>query len=117
MVKAVSEEIDRDKFSKIIRELRSDRNVRDFGEIIGVSHATVVSWEKGETLPKRKNLEKIAALRGEDPEELLAYLENRQQLPEKNVPTIDRALLTIKYADKKDLVRLLKEIVQRLDEM
>lgn len=52
-------------------------NQRDFGTKLDVSQATVVGWERGQNIPTLENLAKLATLRGQLPEELLAELYGR----------------------------------------
>lgn len=38
--------------------------MRDFAQMIGVSHPLISLWEKGKIEPSQDNLEKIAKIRG-----------------------------------------------------
>lgn len=64
------------RLSILLRQLRSGRSFREFGELIGATHTDARRWEvelKGE--PKLRVLAKIAALRGWTLDELMVYLE------------------------------------------
>jgi len=64
--------------SKVIIELRGDRTQVEFAQILGVSKPTVQQWEYGSgNTPSFDNIVKIANLRDELPEELLAFLLGR----------------------------------------
>jgi len=47
----------------------------DFAKLIGVSSLSVYKWEKGQTRPRRAQLEAIASVRGIGKREALAKLE------------------------------------------
>jgi transcriptional regulator with XRE-family HTH domain len=67
----------RQRFAHIVITARGHLNQREFGEQIDVSQSTVVGWERGNTIPNLENLAKLATLRGQLPEELLAELYGR----------------------------------------
>jgi transcriptional regulator with XRE-family HTH domain len=83
MQKLTGEELALDEFAKLrlsqaIKELRGDRSQRVFGEIIGIGQSTIHQWESGAGgTPTLDNLEKIAKLREELPEQFVAYLYGR----------------------------------------
>lgn len=109
MSKAVEIET-RYRFAQIITNLRSNRDLRTFARLLGVSHPTVIAWERCESIPKRENLERVAALRGETLEQLLSYLEGVDETsPE------DRLLTVIHGASKEQLVIFLRAITDRLE--
>jgi Helix-turn-helix. len=101
---------ERERFAEVVRNLRSDRNIRDFAKIVGVSHPTILLWEKGNGKPRRENLERIAELRGESLENLLAFLSN------KSIPQ-DRLDSIIQGASKEQLAYFLEAISHRLKNM
>jgi transcriptional regulator with XRE-family HTH domain len=68
----------RKRLSDVISEIRGDLSQRDFAEKLGVAQSSVQGWEKGSNIPNLENLAKIASLRGQLPEELLAELYGRQ---------------------------------------
>lgn len=55
---------EKERFAEVVKNLRSGRNIRSFAKIVGVSHPTILEWEKGGSPPRRENLERIAELRG-----------------------------------------------------
>ncbi len=67
----------RQRLALIVTQTRGDMNQRDFGAKLEVSQATLVGWERGQTIPTLENLAKLATLRGQLPEELLAELYGR----------------------------------------
>ncbi len=68
----------RDRFAKSVRELRGERSQGEFAKALGCSQATITGWEKGQNIPNLENLEKLAELANQLPEEFLANLYGRQ---------------------------------------
>ena len=66
----------KNKFANVVKTLRGKKTYREFAEMIGVSHPTIKAWEEGIHQPKKKAVERIAALRGETYQEFMAYLED-----------------------------------------
>lgn len=100
----------RSRFAQIITNLRSGRDLRSFARLLGVSHPTVLAWERCESIPKRENLQRVAAMRGESLDELLTYLKASEEIsPE------DRLLTVIHGASKEQLIALLRAITDRLE--
>lgn len=104
-------EIQRQRFAEVVRNLRSGRPIREFAKVVGVSHPSVLDWENGIGIPRRENLEKIAELRGESLDELLAYLSGKEAKD-----SMDRVLSAIKGASKEQLAEILIAIAHRMKE-
>lgn len=64
----------RQRLSDVIKQARGNMSQRQFAKRLGVSFATIRSWEECESMPGTKNLEAIAALLGQSLEEFLHYL-------------------------------------------
>lgn len=64
----------RAKLSAILKQAQGDRTARKFAKDLGVSHVTLMSWLNCEGFPSRESLEKIAVIRGQDLDDLLADL-------------------------------------------
>lgn len=101
----------RQRLADIVTQARGDMNQRDFGEKLDVSQSAVVGWEKGTSVPNLENLAKLAALRGQLPEELLAELYGRVWTSD--YPLEDR----IKIMTSKQLVDLLSLLSVQLRQM
>jgi len=72
------DQIAKARLGEAIRQLRGDRSQRVFAEVLGVGQATIQAWESGTGgTPTLDNLEKIAKLRDELPEQFVAYLFGR----------------------------------------
>jgi len=69
-----------EKFATIVKEIRVEQNLtqRQLASLLDASQGAIVSWERGETLPSPNNLEAIARIRGQLPEEFLAELYGRK---------------------------------------
>ncbi len=94
----------RQRLSVVVNQARGDMNQRDFGAKLAVSQATVVGWERGQNIPTLENLFKLAALRGQLPEELLAELCGRSL--DNNYPLEER----VKIMTKTQLLDLLSTL-------
>lgn len=99
---------EKERFAEVVKNLRSGRNIRSFAKIVGVSHPTILEWEKGGSPPRRENLERIAELRGESLDNLLAYLSGKQPNPQ------ERILSAIQGASKEQLAGFLEAISNRI---
>jgi len=66
-----------ERLTEIVREVRGDRSQRDLADLFAVSQSTIHGWETGKSLPDLRNLEKIARLRGQLTEQLVADLYGR----------------------------------------
>jgi transcriptional regulator with XRE-family HTH domain len=66
----------RTRFAKKIKKLRGGRSQAEFASLLGVSQPCIGGWEKGE-IPTIENLEKLAKLAQEFPEQFLASLYGR----------------------------------------
>ncbi|HEY9866082.1 MAG TPA: helix-turn-helix transcriptional regulator [Candidatus Obscuribacterales bacterium] len=99
------------RFAEVVKSLRSDRNLRSFAKIVGVSHPTILLWEKGEGEPRRENLERIAELRGESLDNLLDFLSGKQSNPQ------ERVISAIQGASKEQIASFLEAIANRIKNM
>lgn len=66
------------RLAKAVLEARGGRSQREFAELLDVAQSTVQSWENGKNTPSLENMEKIARIRGQLPEEFVAYLYGRE---------------------------------------
>ena len=57
--------------------MRGDQSQREFARRLGVAQSTVQAWENGRNTPSLENLEKLATMRGQLPEEFTAFLYGR----------------------------------------
>jgi len=65
------------RLAQAVLESRGERSQREFSALIGVAQSTVQSWENARNVPSLENIEKIAAIQGQLPEEFVAYLYGR----------------------------------------
>lgn len=97
----------RDRLASLIRKLRGDQSQRAFAKTLGVSFASIQSWENGDAMPSTENLTHIAKKSGYTIQGLIAYLEDRpipmgasieeivmqiKDLPLKQLAVVERAL-------------------------
>ena len=95
------------RLADLIKSLRGDQSQRTLAKTLGVSFASIQSWENGYAMPSMDNLNLIAAKAGYTLQGLMAYLEGRpipksatfeeiimqiKDLPLKQVAVVERAL-------------------------
>jgi len=69
-----NDELAKERLAQLIKELRGQKTQREFAKLLGTSYTAVQDWEKQIRLPKDKNLERIAQLKGWTYDELVYYL-------------------------------------------
>jgi transcriptional regulator with XRE-family HTH domain len=72
------DEVALNRLAKAVQDLRGDSSQRELASKLGVAQSTVQSWENGKNVPNLENVEKLAAMRGQLPEEFVAYLYGRE---------------------------------------
>jgi transcriptional regulator with XRE-family HTH domain len=74
------------RLSAAVLAARGDRTQREFAALMGVAQSTVQGWESRKNYPSLEGIEKIAQIRGERPEEFVAYLYGRSISAADSVP-------------------------------
>lgn len=67
----------RDRLAAMVKSLRGNRSQAVFAKQLGVSQPTVTGWEKSANLPNLDNLERLAELADQLPEQFLAEIYGR----------------------------------------
>src|SRR6476469_1875034 len=99
----------RKKFAELIYEMRANRPYRAFGRLLGVTHPTLISWEKLEGVPDLENLERVAKFRGETLEELKLLLAGKRK------PTpLQELVQQVRTISKEELAVVLQVIAERI---
>lgn len=108
-----------ERLSNLIKELRGERSQRNFAKSLGVSYASVRTWEEGESMPSVKNLKKIAKYSNQSVEELLNHLsgegENKSSI--NKVPSLkiaEEVIPYIKDLPKKESAKLAKFLIEKI---
>ena len=75
----ISQPVDKavlDLLAEAVKESRKSLGLsqRDFANLLGCSQGAVQGWEAGKNPPNLENLEAIARVRGQRPDEFIAYL-------------------------------------------
>jgi transcriptional regulator with XRE-family HTH domain len=65
------------RLARAVFELRGDCSQRDLAVLLEVAQSTIQGWENARNVPNLENLEKLAKLRGQLPEEFVAFLYGR----------------------------------------
>ncbi|HLO84587.1 MAG TPA: helix-turn-helix transcriptional regulator [Nostocaceae cyanobacterium] len=103
------------RLAKVVKELRGDESYREFGKKFPIVYSAVSAWEKGESIPSTKNLEKLAAMRGESLNEFLDYLNGKRD-SENESPTT-KVIQQIQLLPRKDLHLILRVVADRMNEI
>jgi transcriptional regulator with XRE-family HTH domain len=106
------DEIAKLRLSEAIKTLKGDRSQKAFAKVLNVGQATVQMWEScsGGT-PTLDNLEKIAKMRGELPEQFVAYLFGR------SINTGQSMEEVIDSMTGKELVGTLQQLADKLQKL
>jgi transcriptional regulator with XRE-family HTH domain len=76
----------KDRLSQKVRLLRGKLTQAKFANILKVSQSTIASWERGDNIPDLENIEKLAELAKQKPEEFLANLYGRDFTSKESLP-------------------------------
>ena len=101
----------KEKLAELIRRLRGDQSQRAFAKTLGVSFASIQSWENGDAMPSTENLAAIAQKAGYTLEGLIAHLEDR---PIPKTASIDEIVMQIKSLPLKQLALVERAVGDRL---
>jgi transcriptional regulator with XRE-family HTH domain len=71
---ATEETLAKRYLAELLRELRGSETQRQFAKRLGTSYTSIQDWEKQIRLPREKNLQRIAQLKGWTYEELILFL-------------------------------------------
>lgn len=99
-----------ERLSSLIKNLRGERSQRNFAKSIGVSYASIRTWEEGESMPSVTNLKKIASYSNQSVEQLLDYLSGSEDKSSKNdlpvFTTADEVIPYLRQISKQEAVKL-----------
>lgn len=76
----------RDRLANRVKHLRGNRSQAVFARELGISQPTVTGWEKSANLPNLDNLERLAELANQLPEQFLAEIYGRRIVTEAAPP-------------------------------
>lgn len=65
------------RLAQAVLQARGALSQRDFAKSMGVAQSSIQGWENAKNTPSLENLEKIARMRGQLPEEFVAFLYGR----------------------------------------
>jgi transcriptional regulator with XRE-family HTH domain len=68
----------RDRLANKVKILRGDHTHSEFAKILGISGGSISYWENSKNVPTIENLEKLAELANQLPEEFLADVYGRK---------------------------------------
>jgi transcriptional regulator with XRE-family HTH domain len=96
----------RDRLANRVKLLRGNRSQALFAKELGVSQPTVTGWEKSANLPNLDNLERLAELANQLPEQLLAEIYGRRIVTE-TAPPVAFAITTMGNREISDVLILI----------
>lgn len=96
------------RLATAVLDARGSRSQREFAKVLDVGQSTVQAWENGKNVPNLENLEKLAEIRGELPEEFVAYLYGR-------VLTESPLEQRVKGMARREIARLTRAIATWID--
>jgi len=68
----------RDRLANKVKRLRGDRSQGVFASLLDVSQASIAGWENSKNIPTIENIERLAELSNQLPEEFLAEVYGRK---------------------------------------
>jgi transcriptional regulator with XRE-family HTH domain len=101
----------KDKLAALVRTLRGSTSQRAFSKSLGVSFASVQSWESGDSMPSTENLSAIASVAGYTLQGLIEYLDDKPAAT--NLP-IEQILHEIRNMPPKQLAKVGHAVADRL---
>ncbi|KYC42043.1 hypothetical protein WA1_18755 [Scytonema hofmannii PCC 7110] len=104
----------RARLVEAIKHARGNRSQRKFASDLGVSYATVQSWERGTVIPDLENLEAVATARGQSLEQLLAQVRAVGSEEVHKPKKAEDLLLTIRQLSREEVVRLIKLLIDEI---
>ena len=81
-----------ERIANLIKKLRGNKSQRQFARVLGVSYASIRSWEQSESMPSLQSLQLIAAYSNQRIEELLDYISNNGE-DKSNIKELDKIYL------------------------
>lgn len=96
-----------------VKRLRGDRSHREFGAILSVSGSTISFWENSKSIPTIENLEKLAELSNQLPEEFLAEVYGRK-ISTDECPPISFAITAMGNQEIANLLMLIGQKIAAL---
>lgn len=96
------------RLSQKVRQLRGNQTQTRFASILKISQSTVAAWEKGENVPDLENIEKLAELADQKPEEFLAELYGRK-IDTKECPPLAFAITTMNNQEISGVLMLIAQ--------
>lgn len=108
-----------ERLSRLIKKLRGDRSQRSFAKSLGVSYASIRTWEEGESMPGIASLQKIAEYSNQSIEELLQYLSGEEEdksskLPFPAVKSADDIIPHLENLSKQEIAKLAQFLIEKL---
>lgn len=110
----MAQEQQKQRLSKLLRELQGDLGLRAFSRKIGINYASLTAYMFGDSFPESKNLTKVAVAKGWTLEEIEAYLDDRPVEPEKPIKEV---LKEIRIMSAQDAKRAATEALNRLAQL
>ncbi len=104
----------KERLAALVKSLRGQESQRKFAKSLGVSFASIQSWEAGDAMPSRENLSLLAARAGYTLQGLVSYLDN-EPLPEG--PSVSEIVRQIRTLPPKQLALIGRAVTDRFESL
>ena len=95
----------------LLKELRGERSLREFAELIGATHVSLRTWEAGKGEPRMRVLGRIAAFKSWTLDELMLHLEG-EPLPKG--PRIPQLLAEVRSLPFEEAVQVAQAALETI---
>lgn len=97
----------RENLSELIKKLVAQSRSRNaFARDLGVAPATVIAWEKGESIPDRESLLKLTTKTGYSIQELLGMSYGKTSVEH---PSVERILRELERLPREEVARIIRK--------
>jgi len=107
----------RERLAALVKKARGDMSKSAFGEMLGVSHTAVGSWEQGSCMPDVRIVMKISARLGLTVEEFISAVDGRSFQGEKKGFSYVRVVNEIDSMPTNDQLEVFRFLSDRVVQM
>lgn len=93
----------------LLKELRGERSLREFAELIEATHVSLRLWESGKGEPRMRVLREIAYLKGWTLDELMVYLEGEPLPKEPRIPHLLAVVRSLPFSEVAQIAKVALE--------
>lgn len=93
----------------LLKEVRGERSLREFAELIGATHVSLRAWESGKGEPRMRVLGKIAQMKGWTLDQMESYLEGGQMPSEPQVQQLLAQIRSLPFSEAAQVAQVALE--------